>query len=199
MEPTAIVLLVVVVLLLLGLAAAGVVLARRRRSEQLQEHHGPEYDRTPAGTGDPQEAEALLREREQRHDELDVREPDPAERERFTASWADVRRDVVDDPVGAVRRADAPVVDITRTRGYPVDDADRRTEDVSVAHPGVVQQYRDARAVRGATGNGPVDTEEQRYAVTSYRTLVEALPGRAATADPTTDGRHVPTREEHTR
>lgn len=199
MEPTAIVLLVVVVLLLVGLAAAGVVLARKRRSEQLQEHYGPEYDRTLAETGDPQEAEALLREREQRHDELDVRELDPAERERFTASWSEVQRDFVDDPVGAVRRADALVVDIMRTRGYPVDDADRRTEDVSVAHPGVVQQYREARAVREATENGPVDTEEQRHAVTSYRALVEALLGQAATADSTTNGRHVPTREEHTR
>jgi hypothetical protein len=145
---------VVVLLLLVGLAAAGVLLARERRSERLQEHYGPEYDRTPAETGDPQEAESALREREQRHDELDVRELEPAERERFTTSWTEVRRDVVDDPVRAVRRADALVVDIMRTRGHPVDDARRRTEDVSVAHPGVVQQYREARAVRGATENG---------------------------------------------
>ena len=127
MEPTAI---VVVVLLLIGLAVPGVPLVRKRRSEHLQEHHGPGYDREPAGTG---------------------------------------------------------------------DDADRRTKDVPVPHPGSVQQYREARAVREATERGPVDTERQRHAVTSYRSLVEALPGKADAADPVTNGRHVPTREEHTR
>lgn len=204
MEPTAIVLVVVIVLLVVGLAVAGLLLARKRRSERLQEHYGPEYDRELAETGDPREAEARLREREQRHDELDVRELEPAERERFSASWAQVQRDFVDDPVGAVRSADALVVDIMRTRGYPVDDAERRAEDVSVAHPGVVQQYREASAVREATERGPVDTEQQRHAVTSYRALVEALLGQHGSghpeqADPHSNGRHVPTREEHSR
>ena len=44
-----------------------------------------------------------------------------------------------------------------------------------------------------------MDTEKRRHAVTSYRVLVEALLGQAATADPRTNGRHVPTREENTR
>lgn len=199
MEPTVIVLIVVVVLLVAALAVAGVLLARKRRSEQLQERYGPEYDRELAETGDPKEAESRLLEREERHDELDVRELEPAERERYTAAWTQVQRDFVDDPVGAVRRADDLVVSIMRTRGYPTDDADRRAEDVSVAHPGVVQQYRDARAVREATEQGPVDTERQRHAVTSYRALVEALLGHPETVDPHTNGRHVPTREEHSR
>lgn len=200
MEPTVIVLIVVIVLLVLGLAAAGVVLARKRRSEQIQEHFGPEYAREVAATGDPREAEARLREREERHRELDVRELEPAERERFSASWVEVQRGFVDDPVAAVRRADALVVDIMRTRGYPVDDEERRTDDVSVAHPGVVQQYRDARAVREETERGPVDTEKQRHAITSYRALVDALLGHDDghhRAD--TDGQYVSSREEHTR
>lgn len=201
MDPTV---LVIVIVLLVVLVVAGVLLARRQRSRRLQERYGPEYEREVAATGDPREAEARLREREQRHEELDVRELEPGERERYQASWAQVQRDFVDDPVGAVRRADALVVDIMRTRGYPVDDAERRAEDVSVAHPGVVQQYRDARAVREATERGPVDTEQQRHAVTSYRALVEALlgqhdPGRSDPADPHSNGRHVPTREEHSR
>ncbi len=199
MEPTVLVIVVVIVLLVAGLAAAGVMLSRKRRSEQLQEHYGPEYDREVAETGDPKEAEARLLEREQRHEELDVRELEPAERERYTTAWTQVQRDFVDDPVGAVQRADELVVHIMRTRGYPTDDAERRAEDVSVAHPGVVQQYRDARAVREATEQGPVDTERQRHAVTSYRALVEALLGQPEPADPHTNGRHVPTREEHSR
>ena len=106
---------------------------------------------------------------------LDIRELEPAERESFENSWVDVQRGFVDNPVQSVRRADALVVDIMRTRGYPVDDFDRQAEDISVEHPQVVQHFRDARATRVATDEGAVDTERQRQAVTSYRALIEAL------------------------
>ncbi len=187
MEPTVIVLVVVVALLVAALVVAGVLLARRRRSRQLQERYGPEYEREVAVTGDARRAEERLLEREERHQQLDVRELRPEERERYGESWAQVQREFVDDPVHAVQRADALVVDIMRARGYPVEDAARRTEEVSVAHPDIVQRYRDARAVKEATEHGPVDTEQQRHAVTSYRALVAALLG---------DDAH---REEHTR
>ena len=60
------------------------------------------------------------------------------------------------------------------------------------------------RQIREATERGPVDTEQQRHAVTSYRALVEALLGQHGSghpeqADPHSNGRHVPTREEHSR
>jgi hypothetical protein len=197
-EPTVIVLIVVIVLLVLALAAAGVLLSRRRRSERLQDHYGPEYERSLHETGDRRSAEAQLTEREQRHRELDVRDLHPEERERFSSSWATIQRGFVDDPVRAVGEADALVVEIMRTRGYPVDDFERRAEDVSVEHPQVVQHYRDARAVRDATVNGTADTEQQRHAVTSYRSLVEALLGREP--DRATDHRSdAPTHEEQNR
>jgi hypothetical protein len=160
---TVTILIVVVVLLVIALAAVGAMLAKRRRSEHLQEH----YDRRAA--------EAALTEREKRHRSLEIRELEPAERESFENSWVDVQRGFVDDPVQSVRRADALVVDIMRTRGYPVDDFDRQAEDISVEHPQVVQHFRDARATRVATDEGAVDTERQRQAVTSYRALIEAL------------------------
>lgn len=74
-----------------------------------------------------------------------------------------------------------------RTRGHPVEDPGRRTEEVSAAHPGTGQRYRDARAVKQATEHGPVDTEQQRHAVTPHRALVDALLNRSTE------------REEHTR
>lgn len=177
MDPTVIVLVVVIVVLVIALAAVGILLSRRRHSERLQEHYGPEYERSVLETGDRRTAEAQLVERERRHSELDVRDLDPDERARFSTSWTTIQRDFVDDPVSAVRSADDLVVDIMRTRGYPVDDAERRTEDVSVEHPGVVQQYREARRIREATDHGEVDLDQQRHAVTSYRSLVEALLG----------------------
>lgn len=194
-----IVLIVVIVLLVIALAAAGVLLSQRRRSERLQEHYGPEYERTLSETGSPREAEARLVEREKRHRDLDVRDLRPEEREHFAESWATVQRGFVDDPVQAVRRADGLVVEIMRTRGYPVDDFERRAEDVSVEHPDVVHHYREARSVRDATEDGTADTEQQRHAVTSYRALVEALLDQRV--DPAADGRHahISTTEEQTR
>jgi FtsZ-interacting cell division protein ZipA len=198
-DTTVIVLIVVIVLLVLALAAAGVFLSRRRRSEHLQEHYGPEYERSLDETGDRRSAEAQLTEREKRHSELDIRDLRPEEREQFGASWATIQRGFVDDPVRAVREADELVVVIMRTRGYPVDDFERRAEDVSVEHPEVVQHYREARAVRDATESGSVDTEQQRHAVTSYRSLIDALLGRGpdrASGQRTAD---VPTTEEQSR
>jgi hypothetical protein len=176
-DSTVIVLIVVIVLLVLGLAALGVLLMQRRRTEPLQEHYGPEYQRSLDKTGDRRAAESELVDREKRHSELDVRDLRPDERDDFAASWARIQRGFVDDPKRAVRDADVLVVEIMRTRGYPVDDFERRTEDVSVEHPEIAQRYREASAVRKATEEGSVDTEQQRDAVTSYRSLIEALLG----------------------
>ncbi len=178
MDSTVIVLIVIIVLLLLALGAVGVVLSRRRRTERLQEHYGPEYERSVRETGDRRSAEAELTTRERRVAELDIRDLRPEERERYRASWSDIQQGFVDDPKRSVHAADELVTDIMRTRGYPVDDFDRRAEDISVAHPEVVDRYRDARSVREATEQGgTVDTDQQRRAVTSYRSLVESLLG----------------------
>jgi hypothetical protein len=200
-DSTVIVLIVIIVLLLLALGAAGVVLSRRRRSERLQEHYGPEYERSVRETGDRRAAEAELASREQRVSDLDIRDLRPEERERYRASWSDIQQGFVDDPVRSVHAADGLVTDIMRTRGYPVDDFDRRADDISVSHPDVVQRYRDAREVREATDRGnDVDVDRQRHAVTSYRALVDALLG-SDTADrhhhDRTADDHRPTADDH--
>jgi hypothetical protein len=173
---TVIVLIVVVVLLAVAL---GVVLMRRSRSTRLQEHFGPEYERRVSEVGDRRAAEAELTERRRRREELDIRELRPDERDRFQQEWAEIQRGFVDEPTRSLRAADDLVVEVMRLRGYPVDDFDRQADDISVDHPDVVHHYREARAVRDASDNGDegIDTERQRRAVTSYRSLVEALLG----------------------
>jgi hypothetical protein len=187
---TTAVVVVVIVVVLLVVAVLGVVLARRRRSTQLQQQFGPEYERSVASSGDRRTAEAELAERRQRREEFDVRELRPEERDRFRGSWNDIQRDFVDDPRRALHSADLLVVEVMRLRGYPVeDDFDRRADDLSVDHPRVVQHYREAREVRDASTDGAadVDTERQRTALTSYRSLVDALLGDdGRTADPST-------------
>jgi hypothetical protein len=167
---------VVIILVLLVAVVLGVVLARRRKSTQLQEHFGPEYERAVSSSGDRRAAEAELAERRQRREEFDVRDLDPGERDRFRGSWNEIQRGFVDDPRQSLHSADLLVGEIMRARGYPVDDDfDRRADDLSVDHPRVVQHYREARRIRDA--GGEVDTEQQRTAVTSYRSLVDALLG----------------------
>ncbi|MGH8964214.1 MAG: hypothetical protein ACRDXB_02630 [Actinomycetes bacterium] len=175
MDTTVIVLIAVVVVLVLALAAAGALLLRRRRSERLQERFGPEYERSVNEAGNRRAGEAELTEREKRHRTLDIRDLEPDERDRFAASWAQIQREFVDDPKRAVRDADGLVVEILRARGYPTADFERRAADISVEHPEVVHRYREAHAVRDATEGGSVDTEQERSAVTSYRSLIEVL------------------------
>ena len=166
---------VIVVVVVLLLAGGGLVLARRKRSEQLQESFGPEYDRVLDRSGSKSEAEAELAERRKRHEQLDLRSLDPQTRERFRGDWKQIQGEFVDDPGGAVDKADSLVTTIMRERGYPVDDFDQRADDISVEHPRVVENYRDARRVRDAHRNGSAETEDLRGAVTSYRSLVDAL------------------------
>jgi hypothetical protein len=157
------------------LAGGGLVLARRKRSEQLQESFGPEYDRVLDRSGSKNEAEAELADRRKRHKQLDLRSLDPQTRERFRGDWKQIQGEFVDDPGGAVDKADSLVTTIMRERGYPVDDFDQRVDDISVEHPRVVENYREARRVRDAHRNGTTETEDLRGAVTSYRSLVDAL------------------------
>jgi hypothetical protein len=183
-DATVLALIILAVVLLVAVVAMGAMLAKRRRSEQLQKQFGPEYERQVMETGDRKAAESDLQARRQRHDKLDIRDLDNEERARFQHEWNTVQRGFVDDPERALDGADALVVSVMKARGYPVGDFDRRAEDLSVDHADVVRHYRDARAVRDAsarggardTGDG-VDTEQQRQALTSYRSLVEALLG----------------------
>jgi len=76
-----------------------------------------------------------------------------------------------------------------RESGYPVDDFDQRADDISVDHPDVADNYRQAHAVAVAQTRGQADTEDLRQAVTAYRRLVEVLlddDGRSL------NGRHNP-------
>ena len=172
---TLIILIVVAVLVIAAIVIVGYRMVRQRRTAQLQEHFGPEYDRAVDQAGDQHAAESELRDRSKRHEELELRSLDSSERENYERRWSDVQRQFVDDPSTAVRNADLLVVEVMSARGYPVDDFERRADDISVRHPEVTQRYREARRIAQANEDGTVDTEDLRQAVTSYRSLVLAL------------------------
>ena len=194
---TTVIVVIIVVVVLAALAAGGLVLARKRRSELLQQEFGPEYDRVLERSDSKNEAESALAERRKRHQKLDLRSLDPQTRERFRGDWKQVQGEFVDDPGGAVEKADSLVTTIMRERGYPVDDFDQRAEDISVEHPRVVENYREARKVRDAHRESRAGTEDLREAVTSYRSLVDSLldeggdhGGDGRDGGPRGDGRH---------
>jgi pyridoxal biosynthesis lyase PdxS len=62
-----------------------------------------------------------------------------------------------------------------RARGYPVDDFETRSADLSVDHPDVVESYRAAHGIAVAHERGKAGTEELRHAVQHYRRLFDEL------------------------
>jgi hypothetical protein len=167
--------IVIAVIVILAIGAAVYRLGQKRRSERLHERFGPEYDRAVENSDGRRGAESQLRAREKRHQELELRTLDAGQQRQFEERWSDVQRDFVDGPGRAVHHADRLVVDVMSARGYPVDDFDQRADDLSVQYPKVTQRYREARQIARANERGEAGTEELRNAVTSYRSLVDAL------------------------
>jgi hypothetical protein len=167
--------IVIVVVAAIVVVAVVASALRTKRSRGLQERFGPEYDRVAADAPSRREAEAELREREKRREELAIRPLDPGDRDRFQNRWQDVQAEFVDDPAAAVTDADALIQEVMRTRGYPVDDFDTRSADLSVDHPDVVEYYRAAHGIAVAHERGNAGTEQLRHAVQHYRKLFEAL------------------------
>jgi hypothetical protein len=167
-----IVIAVVVAIVVLGMLATAL---RTRRSRSLQDRFGREYDRTVDKAGGRREAEQELREREKRHDELELRPLSQDVRERYLQQWQVTQGQFVDDPTGAVSKADDLVQRVMRDRGYPVDDFEQRAADISVEHPDLVEKYRTANGIARASERGEASTEDLRHSVRHYRALFVEL------------------------
>ena len=166
---------VIVIAAVVVLAAVVAAAMRTRRTRSLHERFGPEYDRVAADAPSKRQAEAELREREKRRDELDIRPLDARDRDRYRGRWQDLQARFVDDPPGAVAEADVLIQEVMRARGYPVDDFDTRSADLSVDHPDVVENYRAGHGIAVAHARGSAGTDELRLAVRHYRVLFESL------------------------
>src|SRR5438445_2345852 len=129
---------------ILVIAAVAWFLIYKRRSRQLRQRFGPEYDRVVQQEGDVHRAEGVLQWREKRREQLDIGSLSPTDRSDFAERWRKVQSQFVDDPKGAVTQADRLVSEVMQSRGYPVADFDQRAADISVDHPIVVENYRNA-------------------------------------------------------
>jgi hypothetical protein len=167
------VLIAVAVVLVLGIVVWQVM--ARRRTGKLQEQFGPEYDRAVGTADSKREAEAELQAREERRRELEIRPLSQAARDRYAETWRSVQAQFVDDPGAAVARADDLIRAVMSERGYPVENFEQRSADVSVDHPHVVENYREGHRLAQASGDGEGSTEDLRQAMRHYRALFDDL------------------------
>ncbi|MEW2582270.1 hypothetical protein [Streptomyces virginiae] len=169
---TLVVVIVIAAVVVLALIATLWLSARRRH---LRERFGPEYERTVQEEGSAMAAERALRAREQRHDQLDIKEL-PAERRReYAEAWSDVQEHFVDRPEHSVAEADDLVSRLLDERGYPTAGYEDRLRDLSVEHGRTLDHYRAAHDVKVRSGGGRATTEELRGAMVHYRALFEEL------------------------
>ena len=174
--------IVAVVLVFVG-AILGMVFARRKRSERLHAQLGPEYDRTVQAMGGAKKAQTELEERRKHVEALDIVSLSASERERFQADWDAVQSRFVDEPGQAIVDADSLIMQVMRTRAYPVSDFEQRAADISVTYPALVSNYRAAREIAVKNEQHQADTEALRKAMIHYRSLFEELLGTEPVAE----------------
>jgi hypothetical protein len=161
----------------------GLLILSASRRSKLQSRFGPEYDRAVNESG-RRGATAELRQRERRRRELDIVPLSAAARERYAQQWQVVQSRFVDQPGDAVREADVLVLSVMRDRGYPMEEFEQRSADISVDHPDLVDNYRAAHAISMAKDHEKASTEDLRQAMVHYRSLFDELLGEAPATQP---------------
>ena len=174
---------VVAVIVLAVLVVTGAVawmLYERNRTVRLRRRFGPEYDHALREAKNRRSAEAELESRARRVQMLHLRDLPPRDRDRYLDRWRGAQTRFVDEPAPAVSEAAVLVKEVMVARGYPMGDFDQRAADLSVDHPRVVENYREARRIALASESGRTTTEELRRAMVLYRALFEELLGEPA-------------------
>jgi hypothetical protein len=168
---------IIVAAVVLALVAVAWVMQRKRRTGALKQQFGPEYDRAVKESGTLREGESELAARRERRERLDIRDLSPQSRDRYGGAWRAAQERFVDSPSEAVGEADSLVIAVMRERGYPIDDFDQRSADISVDHPDLVENYRAAHGISMANDHQRASTEDLRQAMVHYRLLFEELLG----------------------
>jgi hypothetical protein len=172
MSTTSLIILIAVILIA-AVAAWGFLL--KRRSTRLRERFGPEYESAIHEYGDRSRAEKALEHRTERAEKYHVCSLNRDQQQQFAEEWRRSQAGFVDDPALAIQDADRLVCEVMRTRGYPMADFDRRAEDLSVDHPGVIRNYRAAHQIAVTEQEGRATTEDLRRAMVYYRELFDEL------------------------
>ncbi|MBI4906968.1 MAG: hypothetical protein HY820_25295 [Acidobacteria bacterium] len=173
MSNTMIILLIIAVVF--AVAAVVWLLVQRNRSRELRAKFGNEYDRLVAEHSDRRLAEAELQRRQHRVEKLRFRALTREESDRFSIAWRIEQERFVDDPHGALTRADALICEVMGARGYQASAFEDRAAEISVHHPHLVEQYRSAHDIAIGAQHGKQETEALRIAMQHFRQLFEEL------------------------
>jgi hypothetical protein len=168
-------LIAIMVIIAVVVVLAVIVALRQQRTRRLRDRFGPEYERTLERAGQRRAGEAELAEREEHREHLRIVELEPSARTRYTEAWQATQAKFVDGPKAATREADQLITSVMQDRGYPVEDFEQRSADISVDHPHVVENYRSAHAASQANESGRAGTDELRQALVHYRSLFAEL------------------------
>jgi hypothetical protein len=196
---TLIIVIVVAALVVIAVVAfVGALVARHRREAALRDQFGPEYDRTVRDAGGAKQADGALQARIEARNQIDVRPLSPARQDRYRQQWRAVQAEFVDAPQASLAGADALVTSAMSDCGYPMRDFDEQADLLSVDHPEVVNDYRQAHGVFLADAAQRVSVEEARRAFIAYRSLFAELLGddtrrSDATVASTAQNNSVPT------
>jgi len=167
--------MVVVALVVFAAGASWWIVRQRRQTAELRERFGPEYDHAVKQAGSKSKGEAELLSRKERRERLEIVPLPPEHRERYAAEWEEIQGQFVDAPVAAVARADALVTTVMAERGYPMDAFEQRAAVISVDHPEIVNNFRQAHQIYRKSDDGKASTEELRRALQNYRSLFDDL------------------------
>lgn len=170
---TTIIILAVVALVVIGLLA--VAMKRFQRTKRLRDRFGPEYDRAVDQLGDKRRAEEELEARLEHVQNLNIRALSAEEVNRFALEWQETQTEFVDRPLGAVQKANRLIREVMNARGYPVEDFEQRTADISVDYPDVVANYHELHEIATEGEREKISTEEMRQAMVAGRELFERL------------------------
>jgi hypothetical protein len=173
MDTTTTIAIAVVAVIIVG--AILFLAMRKQRSARLRSHFGPEYERTVDDAGDRRRAEHELHERQKRVSKFEIRPLSVSERDHYISAWHIIQSEFVDQPQQALAKADDLLTDVMRARGYPVENFEQRSADLSVDHPSVVQNYRAGRDIAVRHRQGEAGTEDLRQAMIHFRALFDEL------------------------
>jgi hypothetical protein len=162
---------VALILIIAVIAIGALLLFERVRSRRLRQKFGPEYDRVVAREG--KDAERVLHQRQKRVEKFHVHQLPSSQELRYSNEWHVAQASFVNDPRAAVAQADYLVSQALHECGYPISDFDQVADDLSVDHPGVVENYRAAHQIAMSDQSGQADTEDLRKAMQHYRSVFD--------------------------
>src|SRR5437868_8241768 len=126
---------VTVVLIIVAVVAVAFGLfmyIQNERTKRLRSKFGPGYDRVVDSYGNRSKAEEDLVHRQKRVEKLHIRDLTSADADRFSDAWRSEQARFVDSPRDAIANADRLVIELMKTRGYPVGD--RKSTRLNSSH-----------------------------------------------------------------